>query len=244
MRRDGRRRSPASASGIGVIGAALLALVALIDQVVLTNDSPLRQALGLSEARGQSGGDGAPFDYYVLALSWSPAFCRENPGSSQCGQGRRFVLHGLWPNYESGYPEDCESVHRDPNRRLVGRYASLLDMPAGLLRHQWRRHGSCSGLEPEAYFETMRRAYEAVTVPQVLQSASRSADAPPRVFETAFLEANPGFTRDGVTIRCAGGERLTEVRICFTPDLEPRDCGSDVVRDCRAPQIELLAPAR
>ena len=54
------------------------------------------------------------FDFYVLSLSWSPSFCeaareRGNTGRSQqvqCG-GRpfSFVVHGLWPQYERGFPD-------------------------------------------------------------------------------------------------------------------------------------------
>ena len=53
------------------------------------------------------------FDFYVLSLSWSPSFCeaaseRGRSGRSQdvqCG-GRpfSFVVHGLWPQYERGFP--------------------------------------------------------------------------------------------------------------------------------------------
>ena len=45
----------------------------------------------------------APFDYYVLSLSWAPAFCAlpneasRNP--RECAPGRKvgFIVHGLWP---------------------------------------------------------------------------------------------------------------------------------------------------
>jgi ribonuclease T2 len=53
------------------------------------------------------------FDFYVLSLSWSPSFCEEasergNSGRSQAQCGGRpfsFVVHGLWPQYERGFPE-------------------------------------------------------------------------------------------------------------------------------------------
>ena len=56
------------------------------------------------------------FDYYVLVLSWSPTHCSSDAGHGrgndmQCRSGRPFgfVLHGLWPQYERGYPQACES---------------------------------------------------------------------------------------------------------------------------------------
>src|ERR1700712_5920775 len=56
------------------------------------------------------------FDFYVLSLSWSPSFCeaaseRGNSGRSQAQCGGRpfsFVVHGLWPQYERGFPEYCQ----------------------------------------------------------------------------------------------------------------------------------------
>ena len=52
------------------------------------------------------------FDFYVLSLSWSPTYCGSEAGRDdrqQCGSGRpyAFVVHGLWPQYERGWPEDC-----------------------------------------------------------------------------------------------------------------------------------------
>src|ERR1700676_4796019 len=55
------------------------------------------------------------FDFYVLSLSWSPSFCEEasergNEGRSQVQCGGRpfsFVVHGLWPQYEHGFPDYC-----------------------------------------------------------------------------------------------------------------------------------------
>ena len=52
------------------------------------------------------------FDYYSLVLSWSPTFCDSNAGRrarQQCGLNRRyaFVVHGLWPQHEKGWPQNC-----------------------------------------------------------------------------------------------------------------------------------------
>jgi ribonuclease I len=57
------------------------------------------------------------FDYYMLALSWSPTYCASPAGrddAHQCGLGRRydFVVHGLWPQYRNGWPQYCDSDAR------------------------------------------------------------------------------------------------------------------------------------
>src|ERR1700760_3775756 len=112
------------------------------------------------------------FDFYVLSLSWSPSYCAEseergNGGRSQQCNGRpfSFVVHGLWPQYESGYPEYCEQPSPRLPRNIM---TSMLDlMPApGLIYNEWDKHGTCSGLSSKAYFETIRKARAAIKIPQ------------------------------------------------------------------------------
>ena len=74
------------------------------------------------------------FDFYVLSLSWSPSFCeaageRGTPPQQQCGaRPYSFVVHGLWPQYERGFPEFCQVPAPRLDRATV---SSMLDlMPA------------------------------------------------------------------------------------------------------------------
>ena len=92
------------------------------------------------------------------------------------------------------------------------------------------------------YFAAMRRAYGAIRRPAVLRKLARPTRLPAKVIEAAFLRANPGLRADMVTITCKAG-RIQEARICLTRDLQPRDCGRDVVRDCSL-RDALLAPVR
>ena len=113
------------------------------------------------------------FDFYVLSLSWSPSFCeaaaeRGNSGRSQVQCGGRpysFVVHGLWPQYERGFPEYCQRPSPRLDRNIM---TSMLDlMPApGLIFNEWDKHGTCSGLGARAYFETIRKARAAVKIPE------------------------------------------------------------------------------
>src|ERR1700690_2244045 len=69
-------------------------------------------AAARSRSRHREPGTPGVFDYYVLSLSWSPEFCAGPAGArdaAQCGEGRQyaFVVHGLWPQYERGFPESC-----------------------------------------------------------------------------------------------------------------------------------------
>ena len=47
----------------------------------------------------------------------------------------------------------------------------------------------------------------------------------------AFIAANPELTREGITVTCRD-RALQEVRICLTPNLQPRPCAPDTRRDC------------
>lgn len=198
---------------------------------------------GAAQAEGEQAGD---FDYYVLSLSWSAAWCalegdsRDDP---QCdvGRGLTFVLHGLWPQYEDGWPSFCRTAQRDPTRTETAAMADIMG-GAGLAFYQWKKHGRCSGLSAPDYFRTARAAYDRVAVPGFLEDVSRRLQVPAAVVEEAFLEANPDLARDQITITCKAG-LIQEARICLTRGLDFRRCGDDVIRDCRLTDA-VLEPVR
>lgn len=193
-------------------------------------------------AEGERAGD---FDYYVLSLSWSSAWCalegdaRRDP---QCdgGQGLTWVLHGLWPQHEEGWPSYCRTGERDPTRAETAAMADVMG-GAGLAFYQWKKHGRCSGLDPAGYFATARRALDSITLPPVFGQVTRDLTLPASVVEDAFLDANPGLAPDQITVTCKAG-LVQEVRICLTKDLDPRRCAADTIRDCRLPDAVLEAP--
>lgn len=102
------------------------------------------------------------FDFYVLSLSWSSGFCETPAGErarGQCDAGANlgFVVHGLWPQYEHGYPSDCGPAARFPSRLALQGTQGLYPNE-GLARHEWQKHGTCSGKSPTDYFADVRRA--------------------------------------------------------------------------------------
>lgn len=198
---------------------------------------------GAARAEGEPAGD---FDYYVMSLSWSATWCAlegDDRGDPQCdpGRGLTFVLHGLWPQYEEGWPSYCRTTERDPSPSMTAEMADIMGS-AGLAFYEWKKHGRCSGLASQDYFQTARKAFERISVPEVFAGVDRPLSLPARVIEDAFLDANPGLKRDQITITCKQG-LIQEARICLTPDLEPRTCGSDVIQDCRLDDA-LLEPVR
>jgi ribonuclease T2 len=198
------------------------------------------------EARQNEAGQ---FDFYVLSLSWSPSFCaaaaeRHNGGtpSLQCGaRPYSFVVHGLWPQYVKGFPEYCQV----PSPRLYrGIVSSMLDlMPAPhLIYNEWDKHGTCSGLAPRDYFDTVRKARAAVKIPPEYVDLKEPLSVAPAAIEEAFMKANPGLPENGFAIEC-DKKRLTEVRICLSKDLQFRNCDEIARRSCRREQL-LMPPLR
>ncbi|WP_281857797.1 ribonuclease T2 [Litoreibacter halocynthiae] len=183
-------------------------------------------------AEGERAGS---FDYYVLSLSWSPTWCAlegDARGADQCDDRHDFgwTLHGLWPQNERGWPSYCRTVERDPSRGQTKTMADIMGS-GGLAWHQWKKHGRCSGLSADAYFEISRRAYASLTRPAVFRKLKDPVKLPAKVVEEAFLESNPRLSPDMITITCKN-RRIQEVRLCLSKDLEPRTCGKDVIRDC------------
>ena len=191
------------------------------------------------------------FDFYLLALSWSPSFCAaagERNSSSksvqqQCASERpySFVVHGLWPQYEKGFPEFCQNPAPQLDRGIV---PSMLDlMPATrLIYHEWEKHGVCSGLPARGYFETVRKARATVKVPGEFIEPKTALNVTPDEVEEAFVKANPGLSRAGITVTC-GSTRLNEVRICLSRDLKFRDCADVDRRACRRDKL-VMPPVR
>ncbi len=151
----------------------------------------------------------------MLSLSWSPSFCAsaEERGNGERSQAQcsarpfSFVVHGLWPQYERGFPEYCERVARMGRSQVT--VSAMLDlMPAqGLIVNEWKKHGTCSGLRPRAYFETIRKARAAVKIPDELLQLSKPKMISPEELEADFIKANPGLT----AIRDFGDLRLAAV---------------------------------
>lgn len=178
---------------------------------------------------------GAGFDFYVLSLSWSPSYCEaegEDANRQQCASGRpyAFVVHGLWPQYEAGYPESCPTDDPTVSDRLVRGLYDLMPS-AGLIRHQWRKHGSCTGLSQEDYFAVLRAARGAVEVPAAYRRLDDYRSVAPGTVERDFLAANAGLPADGIAVTC-DGRYLREVRLCMTKALSFRPCPEVDRRAC------------
>src|SRR5947207_11483699 len=114
----------------------------------------------------------------------------------------------MWPQFNTGrWPEECSS---EPGLRNPD---SILDvMPSrNLIRHEWEKHGTCSGLDAQAYFALTRQAYEKIKIPDRFKNPRDYVTVSVAELKQAFRDANPGLAEDGFSVSCSG-RRLSEVR--------------------------------
>lgn len=188
----------------------------------------------------------ASFDYYILALSWSPAWCADKGdarNAEQCSPGANpgFVVHGLWPAQSNGNsPTECGPQGRNPTRMALN-IAEEIFPSVGLARYQWRKHGTCSGLDPAAYFNAVKAARALVTIPAPLTAPRSDLQTNARSVERVFTEANPGLRADMMQVSCRR-DTMTEVRLCVGRDLKSFvTCPALQRSECRAASITIPA---
>jgi ribonuclease T2 len=198
--------------------------------------APVPVATQAGSARGE-------FDFYVLALSWSPDYCVSNGAgdAQQCGPGRKlgFVLHGLWPQYDTGHPSDCSNQKLPPEVEAAfpGLYPSRK-----LYAHEWEKHGTCSGLEPAEYLSLSRSLKEAVRIPDAYRAPEQPLRVTTRQLKADFEAANPGLGDSSLAAYCSGSGRfLKELFVCFSQDGRPVACSPEIhkkaSRSCQKPDF-------
>lgn len=205
----------------------------------------------LAQPYGQDRRQNAPgkFDFYVLALSWSPSYCeaasergRGNRTDQQCGARRfSFVVHGLWPQYERGFPQYCQVPAPRLNRQIVSSMLDLMPSPR-LVFHEWDTHGTCSGLSASGYFESVRKARAVVKIPERFIDLEQHTTVTPDEVEQAFIAANPGLPTDAISVTC-DSRRLSEVRVCMSKEFGFRACPEQERRACRRDKL-VMPPVR
>jgi len=187
------------------------------------------------------------FDYYVLVLGWSPTYCltegdrRDDP---QCDTARShdFVLHGLWPQYNEGWPLDCYDGKRPwvPSR-VIGEMRDIMPNKA-LIIHEYKTHGTCTGLSPEKYYDDARDLYDRVSVPAAFADPQTQRFLSPEKIEAEFLAANAWLRPDMIAVTCRR-RKLFDVRICFSRDLRPQACGANEEQKRLCPLARITVPA-
>src|ERR1017187_5663910 len=184
----------------------------------------------------------ATFSYYLLTLSWAPDFCAQagsNGNPAECGTGKKigFVVHGLWPQADSGpSPSNCGPA--SPVAQNIVQLMLNYIPTASLIQHEWATHGTCSGLSAADYFAAVRKARDSVSTPADFKAPAQTLTLSPATIEQDFAAANPSFPKAAFRTSCTAGA-LQEARICFGKDLSPMACTSSA-GECNSGSMNVL----
>jgi ribonuclease T2 len=158
---------------------------------------------------------------HVLALSWSPEFCRfranADEHAGQCRDNRfGFVLHGLWPQAAgadevSDHPRNCAVA--PPVSKALVREHFCMTPSAKLIQHEWHAHGTCAWSSAEAYFADARRLWERTARPDFRTRPVPVATA--KDIRDDFVALNPGLPRAAIFVDRSNNGWLKEVRLCM-----------------------------
>lgn len=182
--------------------------------------------------------DAAPgaFDYYLLTLSWSPEFCVSHASAAECSAHPAFILHGLWPENSDGtYPENCSNA---PGPKNPSAYKDIYP-DQSLLAHEWKTHGTCSGLTPDKFFTSARQALHAVAIPPALSRLKTQISLTPQQILGDFATVNPSYPTGSFAMAC-GNNRLTAVEVCVDKSLHAVACQN--LKTCRANTVKITPP--
>ncbi len=195
------------------------------------------------------------FDSHVLAISWQPAFCEiKGDSKKECAtlhpsrfDASHFSLHGLWPNKRScghkyGY---CSSIKKRPptfcaypslNLSVEVRDALGIVMPSVkhgtcLQRHEWWKHGTCSGLDENEYYLLSMEFLDQVNSSNFVRQfvSQRIGETVNKSEFKAEFEKNFGYSSfEKVTLKCKRG-MLTEMQLSLPRELNTKQKLKDLL---------------
>jgi ribonuclease T2 len=205
-------------------------------KTLLITSSLLITSLSISNsAIAQNRGTPGKFDFYVLALSWSPDYCAKNGqrDPQQCNSGRKlgFVLHGLWPQYQKGYPANCSTEKLTP--AIKQQFPGLYPSPK-LYNHQWQKHGTCTGTSPQQYLVLSKQFKDSVAIPTAYNRPPKPFRTTIQGLKSTFISANGELNANGIAPLCSdSGRFLKEVFFCYSKDGKPGICSQELLKRSR-----------
>ena len=186
--------------------------------------------------------DGIPF--YVLALSWEPAFCEAMKGKAECKnetsasyEATHFSLHGLWPqprnnafcgvDAATAALDDQHQWEQLPEPQLTPTTKAALDqvMPGTqsvLQRHEYIKHGtSYPAGKAEQYFKDEIRLANEVnnSAVQKFMAANIGKTIQMSDLRAKFDEAFGAGAGDRVRVSCDKQGRFSEMTIGLKGDI-------------------------
>jgi ribonuclease T2 len=191
-------------------------------------------------------GANTPVEHFVLALSWSPTFCTSPDATReamQCGRKRRyaFIVHGLWPQAGTNRPEYCPTEETWVPEEQIDELLTIMPSKRLIIR-QWKKHGACSSLRMEQYFDLLQALFAQLRIPDAYRAPARPIIISPRTLVSDFIASNPGLDWDMIALVCAPGKKpapLAEVRICYSPVGRFTQCSPQERTNCKAKTLVL-----
>ncbi len=191
---------------------------------------------------------------YVLAVSWQPAFCQTHRNKTECRSQHaerydalNLSLHGLWPQPRHNTYCGVDTTLKAIDRRSAWHLLPNLTMSAAtrrelarvmpgttsyLHKHQWYKHGTCYGTDPETYFrhsirlmqQINRSAVRDLFAQHIGQSISISDIR--RAFDQSFGQG----AGDRVYITCSG-KLLNELKINLRGSIQATSTLGTLIRN-------------
>ncbi|MBB4633525.1 ribonuclease T2 family protein [Sphingosinicella soli] len=168
----------------------------------------------------------APAAAYVLAMSWSPEFCRFRKDAraheGQCADNDfDFILHGLWVDSAAGPSPRACAVAPPVGEALVRQHYCMMPS-AQLMQHQWAAHGTCAFSSAEAYLGASKSLWDGVKRPDL--RALRGEPLTAGSVRAAFVQGNIGLPPEAIAVTLNNRGWLTEVRLCMDLDYNYAAC--------------------
>lgn len=187
-------------------------------------------------------------DYFTLALTWHPALCRRLPQAAGCSPRARkaLVLHGLWPEKTGDRQHSFAYCGAAANKRKFEQPGAWCSLPALELsaqasddldgsmpgrascldRHEWQKHGTCSGLSAENYFSMAHQLtlrFSATKLGRYLSAKAGKTVTAKSLISEFESEFGPG-SRAALNFYCrdvGGAVLLNEIKFYLTAGLRP-----------------------
>ncbi len=196
--------------------------------------------------------DGVPF--FILALSWEPAFCETMHSKPECQTmkptdvaAQRFSLHGLWPqprrNVFCGVDPAVAALddqHRWedlPEPQMTAETMAALSkvMPGTqslLQRHEWIKHGTCyPGGSADTFFKDQVRLANAVNQSAVgdFMAANVGKTIQTTDLQAKFDAAFGAGAGARVRVACDKQGRISEITIGLKGDISAGTSMADLI---------------
>jgi ribonuclease T2 len=126
--------------------------------------------------------------------------------------------------YNQGWPSYCST--ETMSNELIAEFPGLYPTDF-LYGHEWEKHGTCTGLDPEGYLLLSQELKASVIIPDAFVSPEEPFRMDADGLTEAFGQVNPTYDKKSFSVLCSGsGQFLKELYVCISRDGQPTECDS------------------